>query len=40
LGFEGDGEQVLAHPFFSSFDLKKLEVKEVDAPFKPEISSD
>lgn len=40
LGVAGDGPEILAHPFFASIDLKKLETKVFEAPFKPEISSD
>lgn len=40
LGYNGDGPEILSHPFFASLDLKKLEAKEIEAPFKPEISSD
>ena len=40
LGYEGDGQEILAHPFFKDLNLEKLLVKEIEAPFKPEISSD
>lgn len=28
------------HPFFADLNLEKLLIKEIEAPFKPEISSD
>lgn len=40
LGFSGDGAEILAHPFFSSLDLKALEAKILEAPYKPEISTE
>lgn len=40
LGYKGDGDEVLAHPFFADLDLKKMERKIMPAPFKPEISQD
>jgi len=36
LGFKGDGEEILAHPFFASLDIKGLYNKTVVPPFKPE----
>ena len=30
----------MKHPFFASLDLDKLLTKEIEAPFKPEISSE
>jgi len=40
LGFKDDGKEVLAHPFFASLDLEKLEKKQIVPPFNPEISKD
>jgi hypothetical protein len=40
LGVAGDSPEILAHPFFASLDLKKLEAKMIEAPYKPEISTD
>jgi len=40
LGYNGDGAEVLAHPFFKDLDLKKLEAQEVVPPFKPDVSTD
>lgn len=31
---------MLAHPFFAGLDLKRMETKEVEAPFRPELSAD
>lgn len=39
-GGETGGQEVLAHPFFGSLDLTKLEAKELKPPFVPKISSD
>jgi hypothetical protein len=35
LGQKGDADEVLAHPFFADIDLKKLQMKELQAPFIP-----
>jgi hypothetical protein len=32
-------KDIQSHPFFSSIDWTLLEVKQVDPPFKPDISS-
>jgi hypothetical protein len=40
LGHNGDGAEVLAHPFFASLNLDAVEGKTMDPPFKPEISQD
>jgi hypothetical protein len=40
LGYQGDGAEILAHPFFASLNIPQLETKTFEAPFKPEISSD
>ena len=40
LGYNGDGNEVLNHPFFADLDLKKLELKTLPPPFKPEVSKD
>ena len=36
LGFKGDGDEILGHPFFASLDIKGLYNKTVVPPFKPE----
>jgi serum/glucocorticoid-regulated kinase 2 len=40
LGYDKDGEDVLSHPFFADIDIEKLCNKEIEAPFKPDVSSD
>ncbi len=40
LGYNGDGAEVLKHPFFASLDLESLEKKTLPPPFKPELSKD
>lgn len=40
LGYQGDGEEVLSHPFFADLDIQRLYLQELEAPFKPEISTD
>lgn len=35
-----DVEPIKSHPFFAPVDWKRLEKKEIDAPWKPEISGD
>ena len=40
MGFANDGAEVLAHPFFASLDIEKVEAKSVEPPFKPEVSQD
>lgn len=37
LGYAGDAEEILSHPFFSGLDFEKLVGKDLEAPFKPEI---
>lgn len=39
LGYEGDSEEVLGHPFFAELDMNKLISKEIEPPFKPVINS-
>lgn len=38
MGYKGDGDEVLSHPFFASLDIKGLYNKTVVPPFKPESS--
>ncbi len=40
LGTTGDGQEILAHPFFASLDLEKLLAQQMVPPFKPELSTD
>ncbi len=40
LGYAGDGEVILSHPFFADLDLDRLFLKEVEAPFRPELAQD
>mmetsp|Transcript_20983 Transcript_20983/g.20102 ORF Transcript_20983/g.20102 Transcript_20983/m.20102 type:complete len:183 (+) Transcript_20983:583-1131(+) len=40
LGYQNDGEEILAHPFFASLDINKLLAKQLEAPFKPDLSKD
>ena len=40
LGYEGDGSDILAHPFFADLDFDRLLLKEMEAPFKPEVATD
>jgi serine/threonine protein kinase len=40
LGAKGDANEILAHPFFAGIDLQKLLNKELEPPYKPEISDD
>lgn len=40
LGYKDDGAEILRHPFFADLDIAKLERKEVDPPFKPDVSAD
>lgn len=40
LGCKDDGAEILRHPFFADLDMVKLARKEVDPPFKPDVSAD
>lgn len=40
LGYKDDGDEILKHPFFKDLDIAKLERKEVEPPFKPDVSAD
>lgn len=40
LGYKEDGAEVLRHPFFADIDIEKLARKEVEPPYKPEVSTD
>ena len=40
LGYKDGAKEILAHPFFASLDMEKLEKKQVVPPFKPEISKE
>lgn len=35
LGQKNDVEEILAHPFFAEINIKKLQQKVIEAPFKP-----
>jgi hypothetical protein len=38
LGYLGDGQEVLAHPFFQEYDMDTIHNKAMTAPFIPELS--
>jgi hypothetical protein len=40
LGANGDIDEILAHPFFADIDIAKLLRKEIESPYRPEISDD
>ena len=40
LGANGDAEEIIAHPWFNSIDIKKLLKRELDSPFIPEVGAD
>jgi hypothetical protein len=40
LGSAGDGQEILAHPFFASLNLEQLLDQTMEPPFKPELSAD
>ena len=40
LGYKDDGTEILKHPFFKDLDLEKLARKEVEPPYKPDVSAD
>lgn len=40
LGAQNDSEEILAHPFFSSLDLKALEEGKLKPPFIPQIDQE
>jgi len=35
LGCKNDAADILAHPFFAALDIRELEARSVDPPFKP-----
>ena len=39
LGMQQDSEPIRGESFFSSIDWKKLEAREIDPPFRPEVVS-
>ena len=39
LGAKDDFVEVLQHPFFADLDIDQLENKELEPPFKPNVSS-
>lgn len=40
IGAAGDISEILAHPFFQGIDIEKLQRKELEPPYKPEINDD
>jgi serine/threonine protein kinase len=37
LGAQGDADEILAHPFFASINMKDLMEFKVEPPFKPKV---
>ncbi len=37
---KGGVKEVIAHPFFSKIDFAKLQQKQMEAPYKPQLSDD
>ena len=40
LGTEDDVKEILAHPWFSDIDVKKLVARQIETEFKPKLSED
>jgi len=40
LGYQGDVEEILEHPWFKGIDREKVLRKELPTPFKPKIEGD
>ena len=40
LGTKRDIEEILAHPWFSDIDVKKLVARQIEPEFKPKLSED
>ena len=40
LGAQGDAEEILAHPFFKSINVKELMEFKMEPPFKPKVGED
>ena len=40
LGTKGSMKEIIEHPWFSDIDFNKLHLKEIQAPFLPDLSED
>lgn len=40
FGTKGDVSEIMSHPWWADIDWKKLEKKEIEPPFKPNLTGD